>query len=113
MPVASSCEKISVWIEARGQCSCRVQLEVGPLTYQDIDLSVQDILGLLEGVVSGTSGTCLDLVESGGEVCGAVGGIGSNGVEVGEGGILSRGEGDVLRAGALDNGERNEIGRHW
>lgn len=83
------------------------------MTYQNIYLSVQDILGLLEGVVSGTSGTSLDLVEAGGEVCGAVGGLGLDGVKVGEGGVLSLGEGNELRAGALDDGERNEVGRHW
>lgn len=83
------------------------------MTYQDVDLSVQDVLGLLEGVVGRTSGSSLDLVEARGEVCGAVGSVGPDRVEVGEGGVLSLRKRDMLRAGALNDGERNQVGRHY
>jgi len=37
---------------------------------ENIDLSVQYILGLLEGIESGSCWTCFDLVEARGKVCG-------------------------------------------
>lgn len=78
--------------------------------YQNIDLTVQHILGLLEVVVSGSCRASLDLVESRCEVSGGVG-LGADGVEVGCGCVLALRKGDELVAGALDDSERNEV-RH-
>lgn len=72
-------------------------------------MTIEDVFGLFECVVSGASRTGLDLVESRGEVCGGLG-LGANGVEVGSGCVLALGEGDELVAGALDDSERNEVG---
>lgn len=42
---------------------------------EDVDLPVEDVLGLFEVVLRGASGSGLDLVEAGGEVGGRVGGL--------------------------------------
>lgn len=36
----------------------------GKMTYEDVNLAVQDVLGLLESVVGGEDGAGLDLVEA-------------------------------------------------
>lgn len=77
-------------------------------TYKDVNLALQDVLGLFKVVVSRSRGACLDLVEPWGEVAGGVLGIGADGVEVCDGGVLTGRQRDELRASALDDGERDE-----
>lgn len=60
--VLQVCESASNWLRWRWRGDRR------QIAYQNIDLSVQDILGLLEGVVGRSGGASLDLVEAGGEV---------------------------------------------
>ena len=80
-------------------------------TYQDIDLAVQHILGLLESVVGRSLRASLNLVESRSEVCRRLG-LGANGMEVGCSCVLSGREGNELVACAFDDGERNKIAGH-
>lgn len=44
---------------------------------------------------------------------GGVGSLGPNRMEVGRGCVLAIGEGDKLLAGALDDGKRNDVARHY
>lgn len=74
-------------------------------TYENVNLSGEDILGLLKVVLGGPGRSGLDLVESRGDVSRRPG-LGSDCVEVGNGCVLALGEGDELLAGALDDGER-------
>lgn len=87
--------------------SVQLLLESWPAgaTYENVNLSGEDILGLLKVVEGGPRGSSLDLVESRGDVSGRAG-LGADGVEVGNGCVLTLGEGDELRAGALDDGKR-------
>lgn len=60
-------------------------------------------------------GSCrpsLNLIKSRGEVRGRLG-LGADRVEVGCGCVLAPGEGDELVAGAFDDGEGDEITRHF
>lgn len=79
---------------------------------KNIDLAVQDVFGLLEAVVSREDGSSLDFVESGCDICGRLG-LGADGVEVGCDVGVACVEGDVLVAGALVDGEGDEVGGHW
>lgn len=61
------------------------------------------------------SGSCLasdNLVEARGQMSGRVGRLGSDGVEVGSGGVLALRKGNELVASALDDGEGDEGCRH-
>lgn len=44
---------------------------------------------------------------------GGVGSLGPDRMEVGRGCVLAIGEGDKLLAGALDDGKRNDVARHY
>lgn len=81
-------------------------------TYQNVDLTIQDILGLLKVVKSRTLRTSLNLVETRCDVCGGLG-LCADGVEVGCGGVLSLGKRDELVASALDDGKRDRFSRHF
>ncbi|GMF87609.1 unnamed protein product [Aspergillus oryzae] len=80
--------------------------------YQNVNLTTQNILRLLEGVVSGSLRASLNLIESGGEVSGGFG-LGADGMEVGCSCVFALGKGDELVAGAFDNGKRDEVTRHY
>lgn len=80
--------------------------------YKDVNLATQDIFCLLEGVVSRSLRPGLDLVESRSEV-GRGFGLGTDGVEIGEGRILSLGQRDELVASALNDGKRDKFSRHF
>ena len=75
------------------------------------DLTIEDILGLLESVVCGSLRSSFDLVESRGEV-GRRFSLGTNGVKIGRRGVLALRKGDKLVAGAFDDGERDEVSGH-
>ena len=81
-------------------------------TYQDINLTAQDILALLKVVVRRTSRTSLDLVEAGSDVSGGIG-LCADGMEVSDSGVLALGQRDEFVAGALDDGERDEFRHFW
>lgn len=83
------------------------------MTYQNINLTIEDILGLLEGVVRRSLRSSLNLIESRGKVSGGVSCPGTDGVEVGQSCVLALGKGNELVAGAFDDGERNEVARHY
>lgn len=83
------------------------------LTYQNVNLTAEDVLGLLKGIVSRSRLASDNLVEARGQVGGRVGRLGSDRVKVGSGGVLSLGKGDELVASALDDGEGDEVCRHW
>lgn len=76
-------------------------------------MALEDILGLLKGVMGGSSRSSGDLVEPRGEVRWRVRRLGADRVEISCGSVLTLGKGNELRAGALDDGERNELVRHW
>ena len=80
--------------------------------YQNINLTTQDILRLLKSVVSGSLRASLDLVKSRGKVSGGFS-LGADRVEVGRSSILALGKGNELVAGAFDNGNRDEVVRHY
>lgn len=80
-------------------------------TYQDINLTTQDIFALLKVIVCRTSRTSLDLVEARSDVSGGIG-LCADGMEVSDSGVLALGQRDEFVAGALDDGERNEF-RHF
>lgn len=75
------------------------------LTYQNVNLTAEDILGLLKVIVGRSCLASDNLVESRGQVGRRVGRLGSDRVKVGGGGVLSLGKGDELVASALDDGE--------
>lgn len=75
-------------------------------------MAIQHILGLLKGVVRGSLRPSFDLIESRSNVCGRFG-LSANGVKVGCDCVLALGKGNKLVAGALDDGKRNEVARHF
>ena len=79
---------------------------------ENVDLAIEDVLCLLEGVVCGPSWAGFDLVEAGGEVGRCVLGVCADGVEVGDGCVLALRKGNILVASALDDGERNKVSGH-
>lgn len=79
---------------------------------KNIDLAAQNIFGLLEAVVSREGRAGLDFVKAGCNVCGRLG-LSADGVEVGCDVRVACVEGDVLVAGALVDGEGDEVGGHW
>jgi hypothetical protein len=83
------------------------------MTYQNINLALEDILGLLKGVMGRASRSSSDLVEPRGKVGWRVRRLGADRVEISCGSVLALGKGNELRASALDDGERNELVRHW
>lgn len=80
-------------------------------TYQDVNLTTQDILALLKVIVCRTSRTGLNLVETRCDVRGGIG-LCADGMEVSDSGVLALGQRDEFVAGALDDGERDEF-RHF
>lgn len=81
-------------------------------TYQDVNLTTQDILALLKVIVRRTSRAGLDLVEAGCDVSGCIG-LCADGMEVSHSGVLALGQRDEFVAGALDDGERDEFRHFW
>lgn len=79
--------------------------------YQNIDLTTEDIFGLLERVVCGSLRPSLDFVESRGKVRGRLG-LGTDRVEVGRSCVLAPRQRDELVAGTFNHGKRDEVGRH-
>ena len=79
---------------------------------ENVNLAIEDVLCLLEGVVCGPSWAGFDLVEAGGEVGRCVLGVCADGVEVGDGCVLALGKRNVLVTSALDDGERDEVSGH-
>lgn len=77
-------------------------------TYQNVNLTTEDILGFLEVVVRRTAGPSLDLVEARGEVCWRFG-LCADRVEIGRDGVLALGQRDEFVASALDHSERNHF----
>lgn len=82
------------------------------VTYQDVNLTTQDILALLEVIVRRASRAGLDLVEARCDVSGGIG-LCADGMEVGDSGVLALGQRDEFVAGALDDGERDEFRHFW
>jgi hypothetical protein len=80
-------------------------------TYQNVDLTTQDILALLKVIMRRTSRTSLDLVEARCDVSGGIG-LCADGVKVSDCGVLALGQRDEFVAGALDDGKRDEF-RHF
>ena len=80
--------------------------------YQNINLATQDILRLLESVVGGSLRASLDLIEPRGEVSGGFS-LCADRMEVGCSCVLALGKGNELVAGALDDGKRDEVARHY
>lgn len=83
------------------------------LAYQNINLAIEDILGLLKSVVCRSLRPRLDLIESRGKVWGEWISLGPDWVEIGCSCVLALGKGDELVASAFDDSERNEVVRHW
>ena len=79
---------------------------------ENVDLAIEYVLCLLEGVVCGPGGTGFDLVEPRCEVGRCVLGVCADGVEVGDGCVLALGKRNVLVTSALDDGERDEVSGH-
>lgn len=82
-------------------------------TYQNIYLPAQHILRLLKCIRSRPRGPSDDLVEAGSNVSGRVDRLRSDGVEIGCGSVLALGERDEFVAGAFDDGEGDDVGRHY
>lgn len=83
-----------------------------PGTYQDIDLTAKDVLSLLKIVLHGLLRPSLDLIESRSDVCRGFS-FGADRVEVGHSCVLAQGEGDELVPGAFDDGNWNDVARHF
>lgn len=81
-------------------------------TYINIDLTTQDVLRLLESVVGEEWRAGLGLVEAGSDVGGSVC-LGADGVEVRGDVRRAVGEGDVLVASALVDGNGDEVAGHF
>lgn len=81
-------------------------------TYQNIDLTIEDILGLLKVVVCRSCRTSFNFVESRGKMCWGLS-LGANRVEIRCGCVLALRQRNELVAGALDDSKRNEVVRHY
>ena len=80
----------------------------------DVNLTFKDVLGLLVVVLAVSCRSRNNSVEAGCQIRSGVSALRLDGVEVGDDGALSLGNGDVLVASALDDGERNDlVVRHW
>lgn len=75
----------------------------------DVNLTLEDVLGLLVVVLAVSCRSGNNSVEAGCQVRSGVCALRLDGVEVGDDGALSLGNGDVLVASALDDGERNDL----
>lgn len=103
-PVASSYLKpVNINKSLKNQLSIYIEG-----TYQNIDLTIENILRFLKIVTRGSFRSSLDLIEPRSEVCRGFS-LGADGVEVGSGCVLALREGDELVAGAFDDGKRNDV----
>ena len=75
----------------------------------DVNLTLEDVLGFLVVVLAVSCRSGNNSVETGCQVRSGVSALRLDGVEVGDDGALSLGNGDVLVASALDDGERNDL----
>lgn len=82
------------------------------VTYQHVDLTTQNIFGLLESIVCGSLRPSLDLIKPRRKVRWGFG-LGSDRVEVGRCSILALWKGNELMASTLDDGKRNEVAGHY
>jgi hypothetical protein len=76
-------------------------------------LAAENVFGLLVVVGSISCRARDNLIEARSQIMSGVVALALNGMEVGDNGTFAIGDGDVLMAGTLDNGERNDLVRHW
>lgn len=80
-------------------------------TYQNIDLTAQNIFGFFKSIVRGSLRPSLDLIKTRRKVRWGFR-LSTDRVEVGRSSVLALWKGNELVTSALDDGQRNEVARH-